>query len=335
MFVTSTEQRRGLLIAIISGGRPALKSRPTAKYIESLRTVNAADIVWVVSSRDAAGYERDGCDLAVYPHDWAYQYAAAHWMGLAPPDPAGFFGAFPGREWACLEAERRGCWGVMQLDDNLIRLTLCRGTGAAGRIIDENGSLGLYADLLSAFVLSTNVRSAGAAMEAGSPTRSDAARLIRPGFPYSCFVEQVGEGREHWYGPFEDDITHAFQYGDRADGVTTALVPALRYKKEHKSTTGMRGKYDVTRSVQLQRLMPQGAKIGIRATKSNGRGGPRVFHTMSPGAIRNPVRVQDRALYRSAGDRIEQLTHEWYVAEREANRAKVRKRLAQHIARAG
>jgi hypothetical protein len=207
----------------------------------------------------------------------------------------------------------------MQLDDNLIRLTLCRGTGAAGRIIDENGSLGLYADLLSAFVLSTNVRSAGAAMEAGSPTRSDAARLIRPGFPYSCFVEQVGEGREHWYGPFEDDITHAFQYGDRADGVTTALVPALRYKKEHKSTTGMRGKYDVTRSVQLQRLMPQGAKIGIRATKSNGRGGPRVFHTMSPGAIRNPVRVQDRALYRSAGDRIEQLTHEWYVAERFLN----------------
>jgi len=43
-------------------------------------------------------------------------------------------------------------------------------------------------------------------------------QIARAGFTYSMFVEKVGPGREPWYGPFEDDITHAFQYGIRADG---------------------------------------------------------------------------------------------------------------------
>lgn len=333
MFVTSAEQRRGLLVAVITGGRPRLKDRPTAKYLDGLRAAGVADIVWIVSERDAPRYDRSaGAAAAVYPHDWAYTYAREHWLNPDPPDPDGFLGAFPGREWACREAERRGCWGVLQLDDNIVKAGFRRGTAVGVHLVNAHGGLGLYADMLAAMALSTNARSVGAHLDAVNIRRTDAAPVIRPGFPYSCFVERVGAGREEWYGPFEDDITHSFQYGDRADGATAAVMPWLLYHKESKAVSGMRIQYNATRSVQLQRLMPQGAQIGVRATKSNGRGGPRVFHTMPPGAIRNPVTVQDRDLYRAAEDRMRQLTREWYAAEVAANRAKVKKRLARRTA---
>jgi hypothetical protein len=327
MFVTPADRRASLLVAIITGGRPKLKQRPTARHVADLRAAGVRDIVWVVSERDAPGYERDGADLAVYPQGWAYGYAREHWMNAVPPDPQGFLGAFPGREWACLEAERRGCWGVLQLDDNIDQLAVRRRDVAGFRLAERAGGMGLFADLLSAMVLSTNARTVGGNLASVMTSRSDASRIIRPGFPYSCFVEQVGPGREPWYGPFEDDITHSFQYGDRADGATAALMPALIYHKEPNSKTGMRAKYDPTRSVQLQRLIPQGAKLSVRATRSNGRGDPRVFHTMPPGSIRNPVCVQDRPLYQAAVTRHDQLSREWFTGVAAANRVKVMKRL--------
>jgi len=329
MFATSSEQRAGLLVAIITGGRPQLDQRPSARWVEGLRAVGVHDVVWVVSERDAPGYEPDGADLSVYPQSWAYDYAREHWMNLDPPDPQGFLGAFPGREWACREAERRGCWGVLQLDDNIYRLTFRRGTGATRLIVRKYGGMGLFADLLAAGTLATNARTCGAQLEGVNSARSESTRIIRAGFPYSCFVEQVGPGREAWYGPFEDDITHSFQYGDRADGATAAVMPFLRYTKEHASKTGMRGSYDTTRAVQLQRMVPQGAKIMVKKSKANGRGGPRVFHQMSPGAIRNPVRIHDQDLYQRIVGRLELLTKEWFAAELHANRVKVKARLAR------
>jgi hypothetical protein len=333
MFVTSAEQRAGLLVAIITGGRPQLKQRPTGLMVEAMREAGVGDIVWVVSDRDADSYESDGCDLAVYSHrEFAYPYARKHWMRVEPPEPDGFYGAFPGREWACREAERRGFWGVLQLDDNILRVAFRRVSAAGIRTARNEGGMGLIIDFLAAMTLSTNARTVGAQLGAVNPTKYDAQKLIRPGFPYSLFIEQVGRGREPWYGPYEDDITHSFQYGDRADGVTAAVMPGLVYAKESKSTTGMRAKYDATRSVQLQRLMPQGAKLGIRASKSNGRGGPRVFHTMPPGAIRNPITVRDRRLYGATQRRFDELTEAWMAEELEQNRQKVLKRLAKHQA---
>jgi hypothetical protein len=326
MFVTSAEQRAGLLVAVVSGSRPRLMQRPTRKFLDGLRDAGFPTI-WSVDERDAPGYERDSHEVSIYPHDWAYEYARQHWMQPIPPDPDGFLGAFPGREWAALEAERRGCWGWMNLDDNILQLGFRRGAKAGKQLIDRHGGMAVHADLLSVVTLSTNAFTTGANLEAVYTHDKDSYVTARAGFPYSCFVERVGPGREPWVGPFEDDIIHALQYGDRADGVTAGLVPALLYKKEPTSKTGFRAHYDSTRSVQLQRLMPQGAKVGIKATKSNGRGGPRVFHTMAP--IRNPLRVRDRAFFKAFEDRLWQLTAEWFVAEKEGNRAKVMKRLGE------
>lgn len=326
MLVTSDEQRSGLLVAVISGGRPKLYERPTVKFLHDLNPLGVQDIVWVVSEQDAAEYEHDGRPFVTYSREWAYEYAASHWLQPEPPAKDGFFGAFVGREWACLEAERRGCWGVLQLDDNLIDLRFPRGAGSCIRWCKKEGGLGLFADLLAAVTLATNARMVGAnlnSVNVASPV------IARKGFPYSVFIEQVGEGREHWFGPFEDDITHAFQYGTRADGVTTALIPALRYMKESKSTSGMRAKYNHERSVQLQRTFPESAKILLKKAKSNGRGGPRIFHHMDQNAIRNKLIVTDADLMNRTKDRMEQIITGWWEFHQTYTRNKVEKRAAK------
>ena len=327
-WVTTAEQRNGLYVAVITGGRPLLKQRPTNLLLASLREAGFRNPEWIVNDRDAPRYESDGLSpLNVYTHTWAYDYAREHWLNIDLPISDGFYGAFPGREWAARQAEAAGCWGVLQLDDNILSgLGFLRNTAAGCKLIRDNGGLGLFADLLSALSLSTNVRMMGAQLSAVIPSEKESGVLIRPGFPYSCFIEKTGEGRASWLGPFEEDIQQAFQYGDRADGDTAAVAPLLTYRKEHASKTGMRSDRGATRAVALQRLNPQGASIGVRATRSNGKGGPRVFHTMRSGAIRNPVRVHDPILYGAARDRVQVLRSEWYALELEANREKVRKR---------
>lgn len=327
MFVTPEAKRAGLLVAVISGGRSKLYQRPTAKLLAALQDFAPAGVVWIVNEHDAGEYERDGLPFAVYPDDWAFEYAKAHWTDIQlPPETAKALGAFPGREWACLEAERRGCWGVMQLDDNIVQISVARGGGAAARYCYRNGGIALHADLLSAVALSTNGRMVGAHLQSAARERP---AIARAGFPYSCFVEKVGPGREHWHGPYEDDIIQAFQYGTRADGATAAVVSAVRYMKDSKTTGGLRTIYDHSRSVQLQRMFPESAAIRVMKSRSNGRGEPRVFHKMSAGAIRNQLRVTDPELFAAVKARIEEILVEWHAEDQASAREKVARRVAQ------
>ncbi|MDN5919390.1 MAG: hypothetical protein L0I76_30550 [Pseudonocardia sp.] len=326
MSVTSSEQLAGLLVAVITGGRPLLKERPTHRYLDALTDLGVHDTVWVVADADADSYEPDGHDLAVYPRAWAEEWAADHWMLPTPPEQGGFLGAFPGREWACREAERRGCWGVLQLDDNIRRLTAVRGNGFSARLVERRGGLGLFADLLAAVTLSTNSRMTGAGLGANPNLKPSERKVANAGFPYSLFIERVGAGREPWYGPFEDDITHALQYGGRADGATAALMQVLTYEKESKSKSGMRSAYNHERSVQLQRIFPESAKVGVRKTTANGRGTARVFHTMLRGAIRNPLAVHDPDLFAAAKAQLVDIAAEWHTEFLTANREKAARR---------
>jgi hypothetical protein len=292
MFVSSAELK-GLLPAVISGGRPALASRKTAKWLASLDGATA-DPVWVVRSDQAAAYERDGHEIVPYGLDWAIGYASGHWTHTEPPEGT-FLGAFPGREAACREAEKRGCWGVLQLDDNINDLEIGQNSG---RALARKRGLILFAEFLAAVTLSTNSRMTGAQLTSLS-TINDRA-LARKGFPYSLFVERVGEGREEWFGPYEDDISHAMQYGARADMATASVVSFLRYRKENGSKTGMRSHYKGDRARGAQMAFPEGIKMGIRRTRSNGMGEPRLFHTMCGDAIKNPLIIRDKERFREA-----------------------------------
>lgn len=316
--LTPADKRAGLLVAVITGGRPQLKQRPTAKFLGDLKAAGFTNICWVVAERDAHGYEQDEHEMVVYPDKWAEEYAASHWINTTPYEPGTFYGAFVGREYACLEAERRGCWGVLQLDDNITDACLFKNVATGSRLFKEHGGFALYADVLSAVVCSTNGRMVGAQL---TSVDSSPPIVSRPGFPYSCFIEQVGEGRERWYGPFEDDITHAFQYGTRAEEGTALIVPSLLYRKESKSNTGMRNKYNHERAVNLHRVFPEAAGIRAMATKSNGIRGKdnqRVFHKMSRGAIATPQVVVDRDLYRKVNVLLSRLRAQ-FATERKAD----------------
>jgi hypothetical protein len=327
MFVTTSEQRGGILVTVITGGRPELRHRPVTGFLRNLREAGVRDVAWVVSDEDAATYEPDGNDFLSYPRAWAEEYATAHWMHPDPPRPGQFLGAFPGREWACREAERRGCWAVLQLDDNIDRLTFLRGSTLG--FVGEHGGMALFLDLLAGIMLASNAWMVSPQLDSVSPSAKQAETIARAGFPYSLLLERVGPGREEWFGPFEDDITHALQYGNRPDGATAAVMPSLHYHKENQSRTGMRAHYNQERAVQLQRLFPESARVNVRATRSNGRGGPRAFHTMPAGAIRNPLVIRDPALLGAVRDALEGLTEAWWAAEQEAVRDKVRRRAAQ------
>jgi hypothetical protein len=295
--ILAPDQLRGILPVVISGGRPALKQRPTHRLLPALRGVTA-DPVYVVRDDQAGEYEDDGHEIVTYPRDWAEDYMSHHWTGHDPLVPGGFLGATPGREWACRFAQDRGCWAVMQLDDNIDNLSIFRRHYAASmRIARNEGGLGMYADVLGAITLSTNGHMTGAFLAAVPPSSSEKLVVSRPGFPYSLFIERVGEDREEWFGPTEDDITHAYQYGNNSTSATALLVPMLNYAKEHSSGSGMRANYNHTRAVPLQRLFPQTARIGVYNGKANGRGGPRVFHKMMAGAIRTPQVITDHELY--------------------------------------
>lgn len=327
MFVTSEADRGGLLVSVITGGRPLLKQRTVARFFDQMHAAGVADIVWVANERHAGDLEEDEHEVVTYSDDWAFEYASEHWMSPdTPPERGGFFGAFPGREAAAREAERRGCWGVLQLDDNIDRIMFVRDTRGGNKVIQDLGGFAFFVDMLTAVSRSTNARTVGAQL---SSIPEPEFKIARPGFPYSLFIERVGEGREEWFGPYEDDITHSLQYGDRADGSTAAIVPMIRYHKENTSKTGMRAKYNHERSKMLQRLQPHVAKVGVRATRSNGQGGARVFHSMPAGAIRNPLAVHDHDLYGAAREALVAATGQWKVAEREGNRAKAMERAAK------
>ena len=279
MSVTPADKLAGLLPVVISGGRPKLAQRPTARLLPALDGLTAPP-VWLVREDEASSYERDGHEVASYPRAFAEAYAQGHWTGAAPYQPGGFLGAFCGREAACLLAEARHCWGVMQLDDNLTHLACYMLNPASCRVVTQAGGLGLFADLLAAVTLATNGAMVGAALTAAHPAGSllagDKPIFARPGFPYSCFIEVVSPAREPWYGPTEDDILHAYQYGANASAATALVVVPLRYRKDHRAKDGMRQAYDHTRSVGLQRVAPQMAQLAIMRRANNSGAKPRV-----------------------------------------------------------
>lgn len=333
MSVTPAEKLSGLLPAIVTGGRPSIFERLTARLLAPLHGVTA-DPVWIVRDDQAGDYQPDGHEIITYPRDWAREWAAAHWTDVKPmPEDGSFLGAFPGREHAARVAEERGYWGVLQLDDNIRQLTLFVGTATSKRVAERHGGLAMFADILAAVSLSTNAAMCGAHLQAVNPAE-EMNQFARTGFPYSLFIERTGPGREPWHGPAEDDIIHALQYGSSAAAVTSAVVPPLRYQKEHTSRTGgFRTWYDPTRSAGLQRLFPEVTRISVQRTTANGRGEPRVFHSMTPDAIRTPLTVTDPALYEAARQRLKGIAAEIAEARREDIKELLDKRAASAVRR--
>lgn len=286
-----------LLIAVITGGRPLLSDRPSRRLFSSLSSLG--DIEYVVREDQASGYEPDPlAPLNVYPVSWADQYARTHWRHpRATFQPGGFHGAFTGREWAMRTAEERGYDLVLQLDDNITEF----GPIDAPRvhyftdIIQPADSIRVMAEI----ALSTNLWMFGAQLSTvqlkGSPP------VARVGFPYSCFLEKTGPGRMPYYGPFEDDIMHAMEYGlNGGPGRTAGLTQAITYRKEPKSKTGMRAHYNAERGLELVRRYPKNARLREMVSSSSPTAkGTAVRHILKTTGF-TPIRVTDAERYARA-----------------------------------
>lgn len=318
MPLLTQKERNGLLVAVITGGRPKLDDRPTSKFLDDLKAAGHP-VCWVMGDWDAPSYEKDKHEQVIYTREWAERYAASHWTLPGEPEPGQFLGAFPGREWACIEAERRGCWGVLQLDDNIVSVHVVTNSAP---FTNKLGGMRYVADILGAAALATNGRTVGAQLQSVPPQK----KWIRPGFPYSLFVERILPDREHWYGPFEDDIMHSLQYGSRAQSGTALVVQFIRYEKEYKKMNGMRKNYNHQRSKSLAMAFPEVARSTVIRGKSNGAGAPRVFHKMNSNAIRTPLVVKDRGRFLSLQNEVMKTARLWRDDRAKKNRDKMERR---------
>lgn len=315
-----------LLAAVITGGRPLLRDRMTSRFFGDLQA-SGFDVEWVIREDHVDGYETDDRPLNIYSLDWANGYARAHWRHPSVRFEAdGFHGAFTGREWAMKTGEERGYDAVLLLDDNVkalapvhAELIECRRTMAPGPM------LRLLADLC----LSTNARMCGAQLNSVPLARS--VKVIRPGYPYSVYVEKTGPGRIPYFGPFEDDIMHALDYAlDGGPNRTAAVVDALRYVKTsvRHNTGGMRGYYTSQRGLEIARRYPSNVRLKVtRGTSSPAdRSGSRaVRHILNTRGF-TPVRVVDPDLYAKAADAVRQATIDATAGRRATARDKIRKR---------
>lgn len=311
-----------ILVQVITGGRPELRERYTAKYLEELSQI--ATVEWCIREDHVAAYEKDDHPFNVYTTEFANEFARTHWRHpKAEWKPGGFFGAFPGREWACRSAAERGYDAVLQLDDNITDV----GPIAATKRQYVRGitSTSELVALLAEFQASTNASMLGFQLSSVIPRRHP--KIMRPGYPYSIFMEKVGPGRLPYYGPFEDDIMHALEYSlNGGPGRTAAVMDTLTYRKDSQSKSGMRGHYNPQRGLEIARRYPRNAKLveGPRTSSptEKERG---VRHVLNTRGF-TPVRINDAERFARAEERLRDIISQGKAATRVTNRDKIMRR---------
>lgn len=314
-----------VLVCVITGGRPGLAQRPTARFFPALRASGFTDIEWVVREDHAAKYEADDQPFNIYTTAFADSYSRGHWRHpTAVWEPGGFFGAAPGREWAMRSAEERGYDAVLQMDDNVEHLGLLNCTQPSFRAaLDPGEMLRLLAELSA----STNVMMLGAQLNSSPPQGK--VRVVRGGFPYSVFIEKCGPGRMPYYGPFEDDIMHALEYAlHGGPGRTAGVVDLMRYNKEARSKSGMRAHYDASRGLEIARRYPSNVTLRVSRKTSSPRttsGERGVRHFLKTTGF-TPIRVTDSARFTAAERELKAAVARGQRLKIEQDRKKMRRR---------
>lgn len=311
-----------LLVQVITGGRPLLSERPTSKLLPELAEI--ADVEYCIREDHIEGYETDGFAFNPYTVDFANEYARTHWRHpMAEWSPGGFFGAFPGREWAALSAERRRYDAVLQLDDNITHVGPVYATRDSYR--EGITSIAEMSSILAELSASTNASMLG--MQLNTVIAPKQARILRAGYPYSFFIEKVGPGRLPYFGPFEDDIMHALEYAlHGGPGRTAAVVDSLTYRKEPSSKSGMRSHYNPHRGMEIARRYRKNVKIiETKRTSNPVETEKGIRHVLNTKGF-TPVRIEDSKRYRAASRRLAEIVALGSAATREANRQKMLRR---------
>lgn len=288
-----------ILVCAITGGRPRLADRPTFHYLDQLRDAGL-DTAWVIREDHVDGYEADTHRIEPYSLDWANRYARTHWRHQVTRfEPNGFHGAFTGREWAMRLGAAGGYDAVIQLDDNVRAIGPLHATHSAHRSMT---SIPEMFSLLQDVVFSTNVALCGFQLD--SIPAPDEAPIVRPGFPYSVFMERVTATRLPYYGPFEDDIMHALDYGLSPAPITAGVMEVFKYKKISGGTSGMRAKYNASRGLELARRYPKNARLGVGSRTSSVQDTAKGFRHFLNTKGFTPVTITDPERFQTASAEV-------------------------------
>lgn len=308
------------LVGIITGNRPRLKDRPTRRIAYELAEAGYP-VEWIVREDHVESYEADDLPFNVYPVDWSFEYACAHWTAdHVRPTRGGFLGAFPGREWLMRDAESRGLPAALHLDDNIVKA----GIGNCSRPPSQTVTAPMAVGWFSRVAASTNTAMVGCQLNSVQPKGQ--VRLIRNGFPYSYFLERTGPVRRPWVGPFEDDIMHALVYSVDGLSTTAALSNWLTYGKVAGGKTGMRANYDYRRGLAAARRYPDNVRLGISSKSSSPNSierGPR--HFLNTRNF-NPIKITDREVFDGAMADLRHWADEYQAALHALNRNKMAER---------
>lgn len=209
-----------------------------------------------------------------------------------------------------------------KMDDNIIKVGVLNANNR--NFHPEGTNPGMVFRLISELVWSTNVGMGGPQLSSIRPQLK--AKTIRPGFPYSAFFEKVTLYRPPYFGPFEDDIMHAMDYGLGHSPLTTGVVPTLTYAKESSSSSGMRKHYDATRGLELTRRYPLNASLQVGPKTSSPNDTDKgVRHYLNTKGF-TPIRVTDRERFLSAQETLVEWVNAGMERFKESTRPKIRER---------
>lgn len=312
-----------VLVCVITGGRPKLSERPTKKFLAGL-IKNGWDVEWVIREDHVDAYERDEYPFNVYTQQFANEYARTHWRHpTAEWKAGGFFGAFPGREWAMRTAENRGYDLVLQLDDNVIKIGPISAPSPGYGV--ENKGPEYLLNLGASLAMSTNAHMLGFQLASVIPKTS--YKVLRPGYPYSVFFEKTGPGRMPYYGPFEDDIMHALEYAlNGGEWRTAGVIDGFTYAKESSSSSGMRKHYNTSRGLELVKRYPNNARLSISNKTSSPVETERgVRHILNTNGF-TPIKLKDSKLFWETVDEVKDILIQSRKNFKNAMKEKIRKR---------
>lgn len=289
-------------IYIITHGRPKPQQRPTSAFLE----MSGLRFFFVMNEKQVPAYIAEGVpreQIVVSTDEFENEYFTKH-----KTINVDFHGAICNREMCNIHARQHGIKYAVQLDDNITKLCLANThTDKADMAYYSRVYLPRMLEIMRDICESTNIGFCGMSMGSAVPTVG--TKIIRNGYAYSFFMENV-EANIHWRGPFDDDILHNLDF-NHSGAYTNALIEAFGYVKETKSKTGMRQMYDkyaALRPAGTANLYPDHIGVGNKP-KANGRG-RRFYHTFKKSLHAN-IKVKDRQAFEQCLDSIRYNISEW------------------------
>lgn len=290
-----------LNIYIITHGRPEKNQRRTTEFLDN----SNLKYYFVMNEGQVENYIKNGVkreQIVISTNDFEKEYFKKN-----KTIDVEFHGAICNREMCNIHARKQGKKYAMQLDDNIIYFSISK---AQTKINTKK----LYAEKYFPKIIKnmkqimehTNIGFLGMTLGA---TPSNEKKIIRTGYAYSCFIENV-EANINWRGPFDDDVLHNLDFNTNGK-YTNALCSVFGYGKESKSKTGMRQTYDkyvVQRAMGVSNLYPDYVGVGIKP-KANGKD-KRIYHVFKKRLNQN-IKIKNKQQLEKTIEEIKKIVDDW------------------------